>query len=72
MLQNGLSIAGVPSFWQQVVTGVILVLAVLGDHLGLIGDRCAAAGAAGDPAGAGRRPYPMRHRAGRRPAPGHH
>jgi ribose/xylose/arabinose/galactoside ABC-type transport system permease subunit len=39
MLQNGLSIAGVPSFWQQVVTGVILVLAVLGDHLGLIGDR---------------------------------
>ena len=39
MLQNGLSIAGVPSFWQQVVTGVILVLAVLGDRLGLIGDR---------------------------------
>jgi ribose/xylose/arabinose/galactoside ABC-type transport system permease subunit len=39
MLQNGLSIAGVPSFWQQVVTGVILILAVLGDHLGLIGDR---------------------------------
>lgn len=39
MLQNGLSIAGVPSFWQQVVTGVILVLAVLGDHLGIIGDR---------------------------------
>jgi predicted ABC-type sugar transport system permease subunit len=39
MLQNGLSIAGVPSFWQQVVTGIILVLAVLGDHLGIIGDR---------------------------------
>jgi ribose transport system permease protein len=39
MLQNGLSIAGVPSFWQQVVTGIILVLAVLGDRLGLIGDR---------------------------------
>jgi ribose/xylose/arabinose/galactoside ABC-type transport system permease subunit len=39
MLQNGLSIAGVPSFWQQVVTGIILVLAVLGDQLGLIGDR---------------------------------
>jgi len=38
-LQNGLSIAGVPSFWQQVVTGIILVLAVLGDRLGLIGDR---------------------------------
>jgi ribose transport system permease protein len=32
-LSNGLSIAGVPSFWQQVVTGVILVLAVLGDHI---------------------------------------
>ena len=39
MLQNGLSIAGVPSFWQQVVTGIILILAVLGDQLGLIGDR---------------------------------
>ena len=39
MLQNGLSIAGVPSFWQQVVTGVILILAVLGDQLGLIGDK---------------------------------
>ena len=32
ILQNGLSIAGVPSFWQQVVTGVILALAVLGDR----------------------------------------
>ncbi len=32
-LQNGLSIAGLPSFWQQVVTGVILVIAVLGDRL---------------------------------------
>lgn len=32
ILQNGLSIAGVPSFWQQVVTGVILVVAVLGDR----------------------------------------
>jgi ribose transport system permease protein len=40
VLQNGLSIAGVQSFWQQVVTGVILVLAVLGD-------RIAAAGGAG-------------------------
>ena len=39
MLQNGLSIAGVPSFWQQVVTGIILVLAVLGDRLGLVGAR---------------------------------
>lgn len=27
-LQNGLSIAGVSSFWQQVVTGVILIVAV--------------------------------------------
>lgn len=33
ILQNGLSIAGVQSFWQQVVTGVILVAAVLGDRL---------------------------------------
>ncbi|WP_236796062.1 ABC transporter permease [Amycolatopsis sp. GM8] len=32
ILQNGLSIAGVPSFWQQVVTGAILMLAVLGDR----------------------------------------
>lgn len=29
ILQNGLDIAGVPSFWQQVVTAVILVTAVL-------------------------------------------
>lgn len=28
VLQNGLSIAGIPSFWQEVVTGVILILAV--------------------------------------------
>jgi ribose transport system permease protein len=33
ILQNGLSIAGIPSFWQQVVTGVILVVAVLGDRV---------------------------------------
>jgi ribose/xylose/arabinose/galactoside ABC-type transport system permease subunit len=33
VLQNGLSIAGVQSFWQQVVTGVILLVAVLGDRL---------------------------------------
>ena len=34
VLSNGLSVAGVPSFWQQVVTGVILVAAVVGDRLG--------------------------------------
>jgi ribose transport system permease protein len=34
VLQNGLSIAGVQSFWQQVVTGLILVLAVLIDQVG--------------------------------------
>jgi ribose transport system permease protein len=33
ILQNGLSLAGVQSFWQQVVTGVILVAAVLGDQV---------------------------------------
>lgn len=32
ILQDGLSIAGVPSFWQQVVTGAILIVAVLGDR----------------------------------------
>lgn len=32
LLQNGLSISGVPSFWQQVLTGVVLVVAVLGDR----------------------------------------
>lgn len=32
-LQNGLSIAGVQSFWQQVVTGSILILAVAIDRL---------------------------------------
>lgn len=33
-LQNGLGIVGVPSFWQQVVTGVILAAAVLADRTG--------------------------------------
>lgn len=32
LLQNGLSISGVPSFWQQVLTGVVLVVAVLADR----------------------------------------
>ncbi|WP_220150667.1 ABC transporter permease [Gaiella occulta] len=32
-LQNGLSIAGVSSFWQQVVTGAILIAAVAIDRL---------------------------------------
>lgn len=32
-LQNGLGIAGVSSFWQQVVTGVILIAAVMIDRL---------------------------------------
>jgi len=35
ILQNGLSIAGLSSFWQQVVTGVILVVAVGGDQLSM-------------------------------------
>jgi ribose/xylose/arabinose/galactoside ABC-type transport system permease subunit len=35
VLQNGLSIAGVQSFWQQVVTGVILIAAVMGDRISL-------------------------------------
>jgi ribose/xylose/arabinose/galactoside ABC-type transport system permease subunit len=33
LLQNGLSISGVQSYWQQVVTGVILVAAVLGERV---------------------------------------
>jgi ribose/xylose/arabinose/galactoside ABC-type transport system permease subunit len=32
VLQNGLSVAGVQSFWQQVITGVILIAAVLIDQ----------------------------------------
>jgi ribose transport system permease protein len=32
-LQNGLAIAGVQSFWQQVVTGIILILAIAIDRL---------------------------------------
>jgi ribose transport system permease protein len=32
ILANGLNLSGVPSFWQQVVTGVILVAAVLGNN----------------------------------------
>jgi ribose transport system permease protein len=35
VLQNGLSIAGVPAGWTEVVTGVILFLAVLGDRVEL-------------------------------------
>jgi ribose transport system permease protein len=34
ILQNGLSLAGVESFWQQVATGVILLVAVLLDQVG--------------------------------------
>lgn len=37
ILQNGLSLAGLSSFWQQVVTGVILVVAVGGDQLSVRG-----------------------------------
>lgn len=37
ILQNGLSIAGVSSYWQQVLTGVILVAAVLGDQISVGG-----------------------------------
>lgn len=33
LLQNGLSISGVPSFWQQVLTGVVLIIAIVGDRL---------------------------------------
>ena len=32
-LQNGLSIAGISSFWQEVVTGAILILAIAIDRL---------------------------------------
>jgi ribose transport system permease protein len=39
VLQNGLSIAGVPSFWQEVVTGIILIVAVIGDQVSLVRDR---------------------------------
>lgn len=37
ILQNGLSLAGVQTFWQQVITGVILVAAVTGDRLQRLG-----------------------------------
>jgi hypothetical protein len=33
VLQNGLSLSGAPTYWQQIVTGGILVAAVLGDRL---------------------------------------
>ena len=32
-LQNGLSIAGISSFWQEIVTGAILIAAVSFDKL---------------------------------------
>jgi ribose transport system permease protein len=35
VLENGLALAGVPSSWQQVITGVILVVAVLFDRVKL-------------------------------------
>jgi ribose transport system permease protein len=37
VLQNGLSLSGVPTYWQQIVTGLILLLAVLGDRLHAMG-----------------------------------
>jgi ribose transport system permease protein len=36
VLQNGLSLSGASTAWQQVVTGAILVVAVLADRLHLI------------------------------------
>jgi ribose transport system permease protein len=33
VLQNGLSLSGIPTYWQQIVTGIILVAAVLGDRI---------------------------------------
>jgi ABC-type xylose transport system permease subunit len=33
ILSNGLNLMGVPSFWQQVIKGVVLILAVLLDVL---------------------------------------
>ncbi len=33
VLQNGLSLSGIPTYWQQIVTGIILVAAVLGDRM---------------------------------------
>lgn len=33
VLQNGLSLSGVPTYWQQVLTGLILLFAVVGDRL---------------------------------------
>lgn len=35
VLANGLDLAGVPSFWQQVVTGGILIAAVIGNRPGV-------------------------------------
>jgi ribose transport system permease protein len=39
VLQNGLGIAGVASFWQEVVTGVILIAAVMIDRMRTTGFR---------------------------------
>jgi ribose transport system permease protein len=33
VLQNGLSLSGAPTYWQQIVTGFILVAAVMGDRI---------------------------------------
>jgi ribose/xylose/arabinose/galactoside ABC-type transport system permease subunit len=50
VLQNGLSIAGIQSFWQQVVTGVILIAAVMGDRISLSDLRRRRRGAGAAPA----------------------
>lgn len=61
-LTNGLSIAGVPSFWQQVVTGIILVVAVGGDRFGLVNRTARSRQAPGAP--------PVPPATGATPAPG--
>jgi ribose transport system permease protein len=51
VLQNGLSLSGIPTYWQQIVTGIILVIAVLGDRLQ--GSRLRISRRPGSPAGRG-------------------
>jgi ribose/xylose/arabinose/galactoside ABC-type transport system permease subunit len=46
-LQNGLSVSGVASFWQQIITGTILIVVVTLDRLGQTGVASRSARAAG-------------------------
>jgi ribose transport system permease protein len=66
-LQNGLSVSGVASFWQQIITGAILIVVVTLDRLGHTGmlSRRAPSEPAADPAAGNAQGDPAAAEAGR-------